>query len=500
MKQQSDIRFEPVTGSEQQLAALQRVFRSAPDYVRLTSGAGPTGEEALTLWRELPSGVSRADKRVFLLYEGADIVGCADLLRDYPGPGTDFLGLLLLSESARGRGLGSQAYASLEGTMRARGTSRVRLGVLAANSGAVAFWRSMGFEATGERSSYRRGVLRLEVLLFEKTIADVLPLEARRRRRRIRFVSDGLVREIIGGVKTASVTRLGEVDLIEDEFDDVLLVGEEYDVFDSNGARRATIRVLAMELCTWGDLPERLWRGEGDSSADEFRRNHRSYFDDPGSDTELVAYYFERVPSGDRSRDIVVREYERSDWEAVCGVHDRARPVELESLGDAVSFRPMAEVAESDRFFDGETHVAKVDGEVVGFVTVNDDEITWLYVEPRLVGRGIGRTLVEHVIGDVGPDAHLLCGAGNARARRFYESCGFTVAAVFPGSAEGLPCECLRMCLPWSRHRGRPPRPGRDALELAGYPESGPGRPVRGPDGIWRWAADDGDPRGGVDE
>ena len=50
-----------------------------------------------------------------------------------------------------------------------------------------------------------------------------------------------------------------------------------------------------MELCRWDAIPERLWRGETNLSADEFRADHVDYFGDgeeiPG-DYEFVAYYF----------------------------------------------------------------------------------------------------------------------------------------------------------------------------------------------------------------
>ena len=110
---------------------------------------------------------------------------------------------------------------------------------------------------------------------------------------RIQFVSDTLVDQIIEGRKTASVAELGEVDVAEDEYNDALVVGRHYDVYDSKLERRGTIRIIAMELCRWNSIPERLWRGETNLSADEFRSDHEEYFDDPGDDFEFVAYYFE---------------------------------------------------------------------------------------------------------------------------------------------------------------------------------------------------------------
>ena len=114
------------------------------------------------------------------------------------------------------------------------------------------------------------------------------------KRRRIQFVSDALVRQIVEGRKTASVAALDEVDVAEDEYNDALVVGAVYDVHDSERIVRTAIRITGMELCRWDAIPERLWRGEANRSADEFRADHVDYFQDPPPDFEFVAYYFVR--------------------------------------------------------------------------------------------------------------------------------------------------------------------------------------------------------------
>ncbi len=99
--------------------------------------------------------------------------------------------------------------------------------------------------------------------------------------------------QIIKGEKTASVVSLEEVDLDEDEYNHSLVVGHSYEVYDSQLKPRCAIRVTAMELCRWDNIPERLWRGETNTDADEFKADHVDYFDDPSDDFEFVAYYFE---------------------------------------------------------------------------------------------------------------------------------------------------------------------------------------------------------------
>jgi uncharacterized protein YhfF len=89
--------------------------------------------------------------------------------------------------------------------------------------------------------------------------------------RRMQFVSDRLVQQVVDGIKTASVVRLGEIESRDGEYDDPLVVGE----------------------CYWEEIPERLWRGETNRSADEFREDHLEYFQNSGPGFEFVAYYFE---------------------------------------------------------------------------------------------------------------------------------------------------------------------------------------------------------------
>ncbi len=113
--------------------------------------------------------------------------------------------------------------------------------------------------------------------------------------KRMQFVSDGLVQQVVEGRKTASTEWVDRINSTENEFDDPLVVGEYYDVYDSNLQVRATIRVIAMELCHWEDIPERLWRGETNSNADEFRQDHLDFFNNPKDGFEFIAYYFKLV-------------------------------------------------------------------------------------------------------------------------------------------------------------------------------------------------------------
>ena len=108
------------------------------------------------------------------------------------------------------------------------------------------------------------------------------------------FSSDHLIDQIIEERKTASVEWLenqGELN----EWDSALKVGDVYTVCDSRRIPKCRIRVVAIELCRWDSIPERLWKGETNSNANEFRNDHTEYFNDPEDAFEFIAYYFELI-------------------------------------------------------------------------------------------------------------------------------------------------------------------------------------------------------------
>ena len=87
----------------------------------------------------------------------------------------------------------------------------------------------------------------------------------------------------------------------------------------------------------------------------------------------------------------------------------------------------------------GDTTVALVDGEVAGFSMVVGDELEQLYVSRSHRGSGIAPVLLadaRRTIGAAGhPRAWLAVATGNARARRFYEKCGWVDEGPFIHSA-----------------------------------------------------------------
>lgn len=71
-----------------------------------------------------------------------------------------------------------------------------------------------------------------------------------------------------------------------------------------------------------------------------------------------------------------------------------------------------------------ETWVIETEGDPVGFITLNGDEIGGLFLDPPCHGKGLGRALVDHAIALKGP-MWLEVFEKNLAGRRFYDRYGF---------------------------------------------------------------------------
>ncbi|MFD1824883.1 MULTISPECIES: GNAT family N-acetyltransferase [Mumia] len=87
-----------------------------------------------------------------------------------------------------------------------------------------------------------------------------------------------------------------------------------------------------------------------------------------------------------------------------------------------------------------DTTVAVVGDDVAGFVMVAGDEVEQVYVDRAFRGSDVASALLaeaERRVAAAGnPQAWLAVAPGNARARRFYERCGWIDAEGFAYEAE----------------------------------------------------------------
>ena len=92
----------------------------------------------------------------------------------------------------------------------------------------------------------------------------------------------------------------------------------------------------------------------------------------------------------------------------------------------------------------GETWVARLDGHVVGFLTLIGDDLDQLYLRPGYYRRGIGSLLLTKAKERSAGRLHLFTFQRNERARAFYEAHGFRIVNLSDGSRneEGEPTYC----------------------------------------------------------
>ena len=105
----------------------------------------------------------------------------------------------------------------------------------------------------------------------------------------------------------------------------------------------------------------------------------------------------------------------------------RRASLELSEYREQLVANPDAIHLPPAQIANGQVIVAEIDRQVVGFAAVVGGELDGLFVEPDLWGRGIGKALIDaaaHQARRRGLALRVIAAPG---ARRFYESCGFSV-------------------------------------------------------------------------
>ena len=83
-----------------------------------------------------------------------------------------------------------------------------------------------------------------------------------------------------------------------------------------------------------------------------------------------------------------------------------------------------------------ETWVSEVDGSVVGFIALIDNEIGGLFLDPKYHGKGLGKALVDKAVTEKGPLVVEVF-KENVIGRRFYDAYGFQFSEQFVHEATG---------------------------------------------------------------
>ncbi|WP_018013819.1 GNAT family N-acetyltransferase [Teredinibacter turnerae] len=134
---------------------------------------------------------------------------------------------------------------------------------------------------------------------------------------------------------------------------------------------------------------------------------------------------------------MIIREYLNKDWSRICEIHDLARLDELRSASLDSAFLPLKIAAKNEDLFKYKILVAEHKSEVVGFIAYSEEEIAWLYVDPANYRNGVGKALVEAVVGSQDHIFSIEVLKGNNTALDFYRSVGFSVTGMASGLMPG---------------------------------------------------------------
>ena len=107
---------------------------------------------------------------------------------------------------------------------------------------------------------------------------------------------DCLLQQVLAGAKTASVGLARDWLVPDGDYDDGgYVAGDLLEVYDRRGRLRCHIRVTEVYETEFGRIPEKLWRGEVCTSAEDFRSGHQACWADEmlTDDTAIIAFHFE---------------------------------------------------------------------------------------------------------------------------------------------------------------------------------------------------------------
>ncbi|MBT6089732.1 MAG: GNAT family N-acetyltransferase [Rhodospirillaceae bacterium] len=119
----------------------------------------------------------------------------------------------------------------------------------------------------------------------------------------------------------------------------------------------------------------------------------------------------------------MIRKYKNSDVDAVVSVWRTASDLAHPFLSEAFQDKEQENVRNVYPQF-AEIWVKEIEDKVVGFVALIENEVGAIFLDPNLHGQGIGREMMDFVIGQKG-SVSLDFFKENEIGRRFYDRFGF---------------------------------------------------------------------------
>ncbi len=139
--------------------AMQSFYVANPEYLLAINGRGPAPDEAQREYDDLPPAHLPHGRRwrLGLFDDSGSLQGLAFVLSDFVAAGVWHIGLYIVATRLHGSGVAGAMYDALEAWMRDAGARWLRLGVVAGNARAEAFWRRCGYVEVRQRHGVDTG-------------------------------------------------------------------------------------------------------------------------------------------------------------------------------------------------------------------------------------------------------------------------------------------------------------------------------------------------------
>ena len=138
----------------------------------------------------------------------------------------------------------------------------------------------------------------------------------------------------------------------------------------------------------------------------------------------------------------MIRSYQNSDLDQLLDVWERASRLAHPFLEEAFMQESRQKIVEVYVPIT-KTWVWAEDGRVIGFISMLDNEVGGLFVDPEAHGRGIGTALLDHVK-PMHSTLRLEVFKSNIKSRGFYAHYGFTLVEEAIHEETGFPILKLR--------------------------------------------------------
>ncbi|WP_444944088.1 GNAT family N-acetyltransferase [Microbulbifer sp. ZKSA006] len=146
----------------------------------------------------------------------------------------------------------------------------------------------------------------------------------------------------------------------------------------------------------------------------------------------------------------MIRKYNKNDYSSVLDIYARSKLDELRFESRNFNLLPLdkdqkrlAQLMESDIY-------VYENSEVVGYGARYKNEIRALFVHPSVRGQGIGKELLEHLLGEINGEVRLQVAKTNDPVKNLYRKYGFVVTGELETTYSGVPVLANQMVRPSS--------------------------------------------------